>query len=262
MTELAKYSNESENMLAPVAVRTTGDFFKLGIKYGTDKISDHAYHRFHPRFIEGFRHLSGYGMLEIGIQEQNSLLMWQDYFEHLFIYGMDIGMELSGPRHLVGKVDQGYLSQVHNFAKRIAHPICFINDDGSHIPEHQLACFNYLFQNVLQPGGVYIIEDIETSYWRRGGLFTYNTSYGYHTPYNMIEVFRGLLDLVNSRFLSKQDRHTTEKALHRVGLDARRLKFIISSITFGQNCIIIIRKTREEEFFNHWKYRFYEFVQN
>ena len=38
-----------------------------------------------------------------------------------------------------------------------------IVDDGSHVPEHQILSFNFLFKNLLSPGSTYIIEDIETS---------------------------------------------------------------------------------------------------
>jgi len=39
-----------------------------------------------------------------------------------------------------------------------------IIDDGSHIPRHQLVSFSALFPFV-RPGGVYVIEDIESSYY-------------------------------------------------------------------------------------------------
>jgi hypothetical protein len=37
-------------------------------------------------------------------------------------------------------------------------------DDGSHLPRHQLVSFCALFPFV-RPGGLYIIEDIESSYY-------------------------------------------------------------------------------------------------
>ena len=40
-----------------------------------------------------------------------------------------------------------------------------IVDDGSHVPWHQLFTFEIMFDTWLKPGGLYIIEDVETSYW-------------------------------------------------------------------------------------------------
>jgi len=54
---------------------------------------------------------------------------------------------------------------MEDVVSKIKHPVCFINDDGSHVPEHQLFSFDYLFHELLMPGGTYIIEDVETSYW-------------------------------------------------------------------------------------------------
>ena len=39
-----------------------------------------------------------------------------------------------------------------------------IVDDGSHVPWHQLLTFEIMFETWLKPGGLYIIEDVETSY--------------------------------------------------------------------------------------------------
>ena len=40
-----------------------------------------------------------------------------------------------------------------------------IVDDGSHLPWHQLFTFEIMFETWLKPGGLYVIEDVETSYW-------------------------------------------------------------------------------------------------
>ena len=39
-----------------------------------------------------------------------------------------------------------------------------IVDDGSHYPRHQIASFEYLFEKMLKPGGIYVVEDIQTSF--------------------------------------------------------------------------------------------------
>ena len=41
-------------------------------------------------------------------------------------------------------------------------------DDGGHHVRDQLATFAAIFERGLSPGGIYAIEDIETSYWEDG----------------------------------------------------------------------------------------------
>ncbi len=45
-----------------------------------------------------------------------------------------------------------------------------IIDDGSHVPQHQIISLACLLP-ALNPGGLYIIEDLETSYWCYSDLF-------------------------------------------------------------------------------------------
>ena len=42
----------------------------------------------------------------------------------------------------------------------------------------KVASFDYLFDKALLPGGCYIVEDIETSYWTKNGLYGYTTRWG------------------------------------------------------------------------------------
>ena len=56
------------------------------------------------------------------------------------------------------QADQSDRTQLQTIVeKRLKHEIFFIIDDGSHIPEHQVLSFDYLFAACLAPGGTYII---------------------------------------------------------------------------------------------------------
>lgn len=161
-----------------VAASNSLSFAELGRKHGTDKVTHHGYHRFYPRFIEQYRSLpAGQAMLEIGVDQSHSLNMWLEYYPNAFIYGVDISIGKTGDRFAIFKADQGQLSEMRRIVDRdLQHPLFLIVDDGSHIPEHQVQCFDYLFGSAaLLPGGTYIVEDIETSYWTRGGLYGYTT---------------------------------------------------------------------------------------
>ncbi|GAI98141.1 unnamed protein product [marine sediment metagenome] len=103
----------------------------------------------------------------------------------------------------------------------------------SHIPEHQLLTFNVLFP-LLCEGGIYIIEDIETSYWKNGTIYEYDVKYGHKHEKSIIEIFKNVIDYsINAEFLGRNKRNT-EIVQH---LDS------IGSITFSQNCIIITKKS-------------------
>ncbi len=250
-------SNKQSEIIFP-NTSNSSSFAKIGMKHVTDKITHHGYHRFYPRFIEFYRPLpADYGMLEIGIDRRESLFTWLDYFPKQFIYGIDIRIVDEGERYKIFKSDQSDISQIKKIVKNeIKHKIFFIIDDGSHIPEHQILCFNYLFKNSLIPGGTYIIEDIETSYWTQGKLYEYNTRYGYQHEKSCIEIFKSLIDDVNREFLTPNARDTQNKKLNKlISLDTRMM---ISSITFGQNCIIIQKKTSEEMKYNNRPYRFHK----
>ena len=46
-------------------------------------------------------------------------------------------------------------------------PWDIIIDDGSHVPYHMVFSFFSLWKAVV-PGGLYVIEDVETNYWKPG----------------------------------------------------------------------------------------------
>lgn len=81
-----------------------------------------------------------------------------------------------------------------------------------------------------------------------------NHRYGYHHERSAVEVFKDLLDDVNHEFLTEDSRRAQER---RVGAEVcAETRRQISSISFGQNCIIITKKTEEEQQYNDRVYRF------
>ena len=191
-------------------------------------------------------------MIEIGIENSASLKLWLNYFPHIFIYGMDINIEDKGDRFKIYKGDQSNKDDLNNLVNNIEKPIFLIIDDGSHIPEHQILTFDILFETLL-PGGIYIIEDIETSYWSQNYIYQYETKYGYHHPNSIIEFFKLLIDDVNSEFLKVENKNIQTSIINeKINVKNRKN---ISSITFYHNCIIIKKKTKDEiEFYGDREY--------
>ena len=229
----------------------------IGAAAGTDKILHHRYDFYYPRYLEHLRQLRDGAMLEIGIERGQSLNMWMSYFDAAFIYGIDINTAAEGDRYKIFKADQSDQTAVTNIIRTsIAHPIFLIVDDGSHLPEHQAASFDLLFNELLVPGGTYIIEDIEVSYWTQVGLYGYQTHYGYRHPVSIIELFKDVVDDMNTEFLTAHNRQKQNAALQ--GRLSPATRAAISSVTFAKNCIIITKKTQEEQARDQSRYRFAE----
>lgn len=209
--------------------------YVVGKMCKTDKVIHHEYHKIYNFFLKDFYEKGG-SILEIGIGEARtySLNMWLDLFPNAFIYGVDINHEMKGERFQVFKADQSDINQMNVVKDRLKHAnLFFINDDGSHMPEHQLLAFNTLFP-LLKDGGVYIIEDVETSYWTKGSLYGYPTRYGYKHEKSIVENFKDVADGVNAEFAGERK----SKVQHMES---------IASITFSQNCIIIVKQEKREK---------------
>ena len=183
--------------------------------YNCDKTSNHTYHDVYVKIFEEMRNKE-ISLLEIGIDEGKSLNVWKDYLKNAKIFGLDINREFSHDRGYVFKADQNNLSDLEKITLELKSCEVII-DDGSHNPQHQIKTFNYLFENLLENGGYYIIEDVETSYWNPTSKL-----YGYEIGYlNVVDYFGKLTHDVNYKYN---------------GFD-NNLK--IESIMFTSNCIVI-----------------------
>lgn len=109
-------------------------------------------------------------MLEIGVARGGSLQMWRRYLPEATIVGIDIDQscqQFDAPAQAVhvrigSQADTAFLQRViDEFG-----PFDVILDDGSHMTSHMVRTFQYLFPNGLASGGVYIVEDIQSNYWR------------------------------------------------------------------------------------------------
>ena len=106
-------------------------------------------------------------MLEIGVYKGGSLDMWREYFgEDATIFGIDIDAECAAYATPPNQVRIGSQDDPH-FLRSVTEeigPLDIVLDDGSHIGRHQRASFDTLFPAVKE-GGLYVIEDLHTSYW-------------------------------------------------------------------------------------------------
>lgn len=109
--------------------------------------------------------------LEIGVFGGGSLDMWREYFgPSTTIYGIDINSECARLARPPTQIRIGSQDDAE-FLRRVVDEmggIDIVLDDGSHVGKHQRKSFEILFP-LLSEGGIYMIEDTHTSYWRRFG---------------------------------------------------------------------------------------------
>jgi len=136
-------------------------------KYNTDKIT-HRYLEWYDPMVERFLGKE-IQLLELGIYEGGSLLLWRDYFPRGKIVGIDIQVrvDLSGEERV--RVFQGSQQDV-SFLSEVARQTApegfdIIIDDASHFGDLTKIAFSHLFDNHLKPSGLYVIEDWGTGYW-------------------------------------------------------------------------------------------------
>jgi hypothetical protein len=135
---------------------------------GFDSEMKSAYHL--EVYEELFEHLvdKEIRLLELGIYQGKSLLLYRDYFEKGRIIGLDmnpIQIDDSTGRIRTYVGYQQDIALLNRIAQEEA-PDGFdvIIDDCSHIAEPTRIAFWHLFVNHLKPGGIYAIEDIGTAF--------------------------------------------------------------------------------------------------
>jgi hypothetical protein len=215
---------------------------QAGITSGTDKFSLHRYDQVYGRALAAFASAGPFAMLEIGFGQGNSIGFWHALFPEVFHYCLDLDHgDWTDARTCVLRVDQSRPGDLERAIAMVSHPISLIVDDGSHRPDHQLLSFSMLFQDLLQPGGLYIIEDIETSYWRRGYLYGNEFSHGLGERHSAVEAFKVVADLVNRRFLDPADLNWLYGSLLDVGIDPGAAN-LVETVAFGRNAILIHKR--------------------
>jgi hypothetical protein len=142
------------------------------------KVDKNGFDHFHEIYDPHLTHLrdTKINLVEIGVGGYNdpykggeSLKMWKDYFSLSNIYGIDIcdKSPLEEERIKIFKGSQSnipFLEEVYNTIGKID----VIVDDGSHVSKDVITTFEYYFPK-LESNGIYIIEDLGTSYWRQFG---------------------------------------------------------------------------------------------
>ncbi len=121
------------------------------------------YHYLHQRVDEPIK------LLELGIADGSSLMMWREFLPKAEITGVDLApIDLADDSGRIAT----YAGEQQNTdlldrigRERAPQGFDVIIDDASHIGEFSRISFFHLFTNHLKPGGLYFFEDWGTGYW-------------------------------------------------------------------------------------------------
>ncbi|MBP8918161.1 MAG: class I SAM-dependent methyltransferase [Micropruina sp.] len=167
------------------------------------------YHRHFQRFRG-----QPVSILEFGVQHGGSMQMWRDYFgPSARIHGVDIDPRcaaVGNPKDTIFIGDQ----EDRDFLRSVVDEIGSIDiviEDGGHRMGQQVATFEEVYPR-MSADGVFLIEDLHTSYWPNYGG-------GYRAPQSFMEYAKSLTDSLNAWHsrnpeLEVSDFTRTTKSMH------------------------------------------------
>lgn len=132
-------------------------------------------------------------IVEFGVFHGGSLQMWKSYFgDKAKIYGIDINprckeLEEDNVEIIIG--DQENREFLRSLKERIPK-IDILIDDGGHTMKQQINTFEELF-SAIDPHGVYLCEDLHTSYWEEW-------EGGYKKEGTFIEYSKNFIDYIHA----------------------------------------------------------------
>lgn len=167
-------------------------------------------------------------LLEIGVSHGGSLQMWKEYFgENIRIIGIDIDpkckkFEEKGIEIFIGsQEDINFLSNIKSKIPKVD----ILIDDGGHTMNQQIVTFKCLYDHVKDEG-VYLCEDLHTSYWKSFGG-------GYKNNGSFIEFSKNFIDKINAW-------HSADKS----ELDVDIFTKTTDSLHFYDSVLVIEKKKR------------------
>lgn len=207
----------------------------------TGKQSDKwsGYHSVYDKLFSPYR-LKPIRLLEIGVQNGGSLEIWSRYFpDAVVLIGCDIEpacglLRYEDPRIAI-VVGDASSDAAHREVAKHSEIFDIVIDDGSHRSSDIIRSFCRYFP-MLEPGGVFIAEDLHCSYWDEyeGGLYD---------PASAIAFFKKLVDLVHRAHWGAEVSTNDLLApfIHRYGaleLDFRQIESIefVDSICIVRKC--------------------------
>jgi len=225
-----------------IRAKESESLLSLAHKYKPTKFFPYlhtGYHRFYDKLFEPLRH-KRIKFLEIGLDNGNGSLLWEEYFTDAEFHGIEYSRNrVNDTSTKVRKFHIHFGSQDDtNFLRRFNHEsggnFDIIIDDGGHHFEQQVNSYKHLFVYSLKPGGLYIIEDIETSYWNGQTMYGREHHGGVNVSQTTVMKFKQVVDVVNRKF------HDNKFSVFG------SVDHWIKSVSFYQNMIVLEKKDERD----------------
>lgn len=157
----------------------------------------HNYTEVYVNYFAPLRHQS-IKFLEIGIFQGNGVRLWEEYFPNADLHFIDItfaNLRYFSDRSHYHLANQESVEDLTRVIHETGGQFDIIIDDGGHTMRQQLVSFMTLFPH-LKSEGLYVIEDLHTSYWKEygGGGTIQSPKSG---PGTFINFLKDLVDEVN-----------------------------------------------------------------
>lgn len=168
---------------------------EIGILYNTDKAVFHHFTEIYEEYFKPLRY-NTLNILEIGIDNGYSIFMLREYFPNAQIYAIDCldKTHLQGERFTFSVGDQADRNYMKNIFSNIQFDI--IIDDGGHGMEQQQVTLEEALPK-LKSGGIYILEDLHTSY-----EYNYTEDKNNNTTLNLLENIHNYTNNDNNFFIN------------------------------------------------------------
>jgi hypothetical protein len=171
-------------------------------------------------------------VVEFGVSQGGSLQMWKYYFgPNAKIFGIDINPHCKRLEEEQIEVFIGD-QEDRRFLKSLAEKIPRIDiliDDGGHTMKQQINTYEELFFHI-EKNGVYLCEDLHTSYWTEFGG-------GYKKRGTFIEYGKNFIDYINAW-------HSTQRSR----LSVTEFTKSVHSLHYYDSVLVIEKRTIEKPF--------------
>ncbi|KAI1841621.1 hypothetical protein JX266_012174 [Neoarthrinium moseri] len=200
-------------------------FHDIGDKYGTDKVKERNYWFLYDKYLPPIRN-QRVKMLEIGLGcdmadgPGASYYTWLEYFSHVELYYIESDAECArkwaakttGAKIYVGGLaDKSFL---HTFIDETGGEFDLVIDGGGHRMSQQMTLLEMLWK-IIKPGGMYFVEDLETSYVDRLGG---DQSGGKDSKIKTMAKY--IYELMDDMFQADGAKHTI--GMHMRGIECQR----------------------------------------
>jgi len=234
---------QPEQTPTTAAAKIKKTFTELLIESKSDKYERHHYEQYYAKWLEPYRSKPGVKVLELGARDGKSMQLWNEYFDDPSrIVGLAYGPFTQNIDSTAAELEK--ISILHgDQSKRETMDILVrqgpwdvVIDDASHVPQH-VAFSLFSLWNSVEPGGIYVIEDLETSYWPHD-----TEIYGYHLNHT------GIGAGAECSVVTKLEQIQQVLARHQIG--AEELSVMpgdrdICSVEWGMN-LVVLRKCESD----------------